>query len=116
MHYDTIYAHQDVQDDVHAGVKSTALLLGQEYTKPALTAFSTGFLGLLAYAGYANDAGLGFYGVSCAGAAAHLAWQIYKVDLESRASCWYFFGSNVVTGSIVWAGCFLDYCARVLLA
>ena len=29
MGYDTIYAHQDKADDIHAGVKSTALLFGE---------------------------------------------------------------------------------------
>src|SRR5437763_1495642 len=36
--YDTIYAHQDVEDDALIGVKSTALLFGEK-TKPALAVF-----------------------------------------------------------------------------
>src|SRR5258708_14493899 len=36
--YDTIYAHQDAEDDALIGVKSTALLFGA-HTRPALTAF-----------------------------------------------------------------------------
>ncbi len=46
--YDTIYAHQDKTDDVHAGVKSTALLFGDK-TKPVLSAFSAGTIGLFGY-------------------------------------------------------------------
>ena len=46
--YDTIYAHQDKTDDVHAGVKSTALLFGEK-TKPVLSAFSAGTIGLFTY-------------------------------------------------------------------
>ncbi|CDR87103.1 related to COQ2-para-hydroxybenzoate--polyprenyltransferase [Sporisorium scitamineum] len=46
--YDTIYAHQDKTDDVHAGVKSTALLFGDK-TKPVLSAFSASTIGLFAY-------------------------------------------------------------------
>ncbi|SPO24635.1 related to COQ2 -para-hydroxybenzoate--polyprenyltransferase [Ustilago trichophora] len=46
--YDTIYAHQDKTDDVHAGVKSTALLFGEK-TRPVLSAFSAGTIGLFAY-------------------------------------------------------------------
>lgn len=46
--YDTIYAHQDKVDDVHAGVKSTALLFGDK-TKPVLSAFSAGTIGLFGY-------------------------------------------------------------------
>src|SRR5205823_9124774 len=36
--YDTIYAHQDAEDDALIGVKSTALLFGEK-TKPALAVF-----------------------------------------------------------------------------
>ena len=36
--YDTIYAHQDREDDALIGVKSTALLFG-ENTRPMLAAF-----------------------------------------------------------------------------
>ena len=36
MVYDTIYAHQDKVDDVRAGIKSSALALGDDYTKPVL--------------------------------------------------------------------------------
>lgn len=46
--YDTIYAHQDKSDDVHAGVKSTALLFGEK-TKPVLSGFSAGIIGLFTY-------------------------------------------------------------------
>ncbi|KAJ1028811.1 hypothetical protein NDA16_001976 [Ustilago loliicola] len=46
--YDTIYAHQDKTDDVHAGVKSTALLLADK-TKPVLSAFSAATIGLFTY-------------------------------------------------------------------
>ncbi|SNX83458.1 related to COQ2 -para-hydroxybenzoate--polyprenyltransferase [Melanopsichium pennsylvanicum] len=46
--YDTIYAHQDKTDDVHAGVKSTALLFGDK-TKPVLSAFSAGTIGFFTY-------------------------------------------------------------------
>lgn len=46
--YDTIYAHQDKSDDVHAGVKSTALLFADK-TKPVLSAFSAATIGLFTY-------------------------------------------------------------------
>ena len=36
--YDTIYAHQDREDDALIGIKSTALLFG-ERTKPMLAVF-----------------------------------------------------------------------------
>ena len=51
LFYDTIYAHQDKTDDVLVGVKSTALLFGDHGTKPALAAFGTGMIALLATSG-----------------------------------------------------------------
>ena len=48
--YDTIYAHQDKLDDVRAGVKSTALLFGQD-TRPWLSVFAAAATGLWATSG-----------------------------------------------------------------
>ena len=161
---------QDKADDVHAGVKSTALLFG-DATKPWLTAFGVGTIGLLGAAGGApcrppthlwscNSRGTRAWGISrppgllllllpfcsrlwplsgrrCVGverhmcvarepqkqilthpavcaqgcvtgcgapfyaglgaAAAHLAWQIRTVDLDSRPDCLAKFQSNKVT-------------------
>ncbi|GAA5986740.1 hypothetical protein JCM11641_007758 [Rhodosporidiobolus odoratus] len=110
--YDTIYAHQDKRDDIHAGVKSTALLFGEQ-TRPILTAFSTSFVGLLALSGYLNAQGPAFYALSVGGAAAHLAWQLRKADLETRESCWEIFKSNRDLGAIVWSGMAVDYALKV---
>ena len=48
--YDTIYAHQDREDDALIGVKSTALLFG-ERTKPMLAAFYAAAVVLIGLAG-----------------------------------------------------------------
>ncbi|TPX74934.1 hypothetical protein CcCBS67573_g03796 [Chytriomyces confervae] len=56
MVYDTIYALQDKNDDVAAGIKSTALLFGDNL-KPILTGFSVASTALLATAGFMNDQG-----------------------------------------------------------
>ncbi|GAA5929547.1 hypothetical protein JCM10213_006402 [Rhodosporidiobolus nylandii] len=110
--YDTIYAHQDKRDDVHAGVKSTALLFGEQ-TRPVLTAFSASFVSLLALSGYLNAQGPAFYALSVGGAAAHLAWQLRTADLETRESCWETFKSNRDLGAIVWSGMAVDYGLKV---
>jgi 4-hydroxybenzoate polyprenyltransferase len=110
--YDTIYAHQDKVDDVHAGVKSTALLFGEQ-TRPILAGFSGAFVSLLALSGYLNGQGPAFYALSVGGAAAHLAWQLRTVDLESRESCWEKFKSAHHTGAIVWSGMAVDYALKV---
>ena len=114
--YDTIYAHQDKVDDRLVGVRSTALLFGDEGTKPALTVFSSIFVTSLAYAGYANAQGPLFYSISVLGAAAHLAWQIRTVELNKPASCWQRFASNRDLGYIVFAGLVADYLALVAFA
>ncbi|KAM0755944.1 4-hydroxybenzoate polyprenyl transferase [Meredithblackwellia eburnea MCA 4105] len=111
--YDTIYAHQDKVDDVSAGVKSTALLFGQN-TKPILSGFSASFISLLAYAGYLNSQGIPFYALSVGGAAAHLVNQIRHVDLDSRESCWKAFASNRDLGALVFSGIALDYVGKSL--
>lgn len=110
--YDTIYAHQDKTDDVHAGVKSTALLFGAQ-TRPILSAFSASFVSLLALSGYLNAQGPAFYALSVGGAAAHLAWQLREVDLDGRESCWRTFASNRDLGAIVWSGMAVDYALKI---
>eukprot|EP00873_Tetraselmis_striata_P023849 jgi/Tetstr1/444113/TSEL_032012.t1 len=102
--YDTIYAHQDKQDDVHAGVKSTALLFGQ-HTKGVLAGFATLSTASLAACGAAAGAGTPFY-CGVAAVAAHYAWQLGTVDLDDRADCMAKFVSNkwlglAMTGGIV---------------
>src|SRR5215475_3582665 len=59
IHYDTIYAHQDAEDDALLGLKSTALLFG-EGTKPMLVLFSTAAVVLLGIAGWTAGAGIVF--------------------------------------------------------
>lgn len=51
--YDTIYAHQDKDDDIVVGIKSTALLFG-ESTKAYLAAFATTSIGFLSLTGIAS--------------------------------------------------------------
>jgi 4-hydroxybenzoate polyprenyltransferase len=111
--YDTIYAHQDKEDDVNVGVRSTALLFGTQ-TKPILAGFGATFLAGLSYAGYLNGQGLPFWLLSVGGAAAHLAWQLRTVDLASRPSCWRRFGSNRDLGFIVWLGLMMDYFVAII--
>eukprot|EP00127_Corallochytrium_limacisporum_P004978 Clim_evm1s196 gene=Clim_evmTU1s196 len=99
MHYDTIYAHQDKEDDAKIGVKSTALFFG-EYTKPYLAAFSgITTAGLLA-SGAAAGVGLPYYLGVTAGAG-HLAWQILTVDLNSQSDCLSKFKSNRDYGLLI---------------
>ena len=100
--YDTIYAHQDKEDDILVGVKSSALRLGAN-TRPALFAFYAGTVALLTAAGLA--AGLAWpYFVLLAAGAAQLAWQAWDVDLDDPANCLAKFRSNRLFGWLVLAG------------
>ena len=84
---DTIYACQDIKDDVKMGVRSTAILWGS-WIRPLLTSCGLGFVAALALAGRANDQGLLFYLISVGGLFGHLLFQFFTVDLDVPASCW----------------------------
>ncbi len=99
--YDTIYAHQDKEDDALLGVKSSALKLGAA-TRPWLFAFYGVAAALLALAGALAGLAWPFY-VGLAAAAAQLAWQAATLDTDSRADCLAKFGSNTWVGAIVFA-------------
>ncbi len=100
--YDTIYAHQDKEDDALLGIKSSALRLGDR-TRPALYAFYAGAILFLAGAGAL--AGLGWiYFAMLALGAIQLFWQAAYVDLDRPADCLAKFKSNRLFGWLVLAG------------
>jgi 4-hydroxybenzoate polyprenyltransferase len=106
IHYDTIYAHQDREDDALVGLKSTALLFG-ERTKPALALFSTAAVILIGTAGWLAGAGIVF-ALGLTLFAAHLAWQIRTIDITDPALCLRLFKSNRDAGLVLFAALVLD--------
>ena len=97
--YDTIYAHQDKEDDALIGVKSTALRLGAA-TKPWLWGFYGTALGCLVLAGFL--AGIGWlYFVGLVFAGFHLQRQIRDTNLDAGGECLATFRSNRDFGAIV---------------
>jgi 4-hydroxybenzoate polyprenyltransferase len=104
--YDTIYAHQDREDDALVGLKSTALLFGAR-TKPILSAFYGAAVILIGLAGWTAGAGLVF-AVGLAAFAAHLAWQVWRLDINDADRCLALFKSNRDAGLILFAGFLLD--------
>jgi 4-hydroxybenzoate polyprenyltransferase len=104
--YDTIYAHQDREDDALVGLKSTALLFGTR-TKPALAAFYAAAVVFIALAGSLAGAGL-WFALGLAAFAAHLAWQIWRLDINDPDGCLALFKSNRDAGFILFAGLLLD--------
>jgi len=104
--YDTIYAHQDREDDALIGVKSTALLFGQ-HTRFALALFYLLAVTLIAAALQAAGAGwLSFVGLAVF--AANLVRQVLMIDINDPALCLRLFWSNRDAGFLLFAGLLLD--------
>ena len=110
--YDTIYAHQDREDDALIGIKSTALLFGTR-TKPMLALFYGLAVILIGLAGFFAGAGLVF-ALGLAAFAAHLAWQIARLDIADPDNCLAVFKSDRDAGLILFAGLVLDAALRRL--
>ena len=104
--YDTIYAHQDREDDLTIGIKSTALLFG-ENTRPMLASFYAGAVVLIGAAGLMAHGGAIFL-IGLAGFAAHLAWQVTRLNIDDPAHCLMLFKSNRDAGLILFGAMLLQ--------
>ncbi len=104
LFYDTIYAHQDAEDDALIGVKSTARLFGDDSPR-WLAGFAGGAVVLLAAAAAsAGPDGLLarlFVTAGVAGFAIHLAWQLRLFDPADGGGLLRLFRSNRDAGLIV---------------
>jgi 4-hydroxybenzoate polyprenyltransferase len=108
--YDTIYAHQDREDDALIGIKSTALLFGPR-TKPMLILFYALAVILIGAAGFLAGAGWPF-ALGLAAFAAHLGWQVARLDTADPDNCLAVFKSDRDAGLILFAGLLLDAALR----
>ncbi|MGC1350984.1 MAG: 4-hydroxybenzoate octaprenyltransferase [Xanthobacteraceae bacterium] len=108
--YDTIYAHQDREDDALIGIKSTALLFG-DGTKPILSLFYALAVILIGIAGFLAGAGPVF-AIGLLAFAAHLAWQVVRLDIGDPDRCLALFKSDRDAGLILFAGLLLDAAVR----
>jgi 4-hydroxybenzoate polyprenyltransferase len=97
--YDTIYAHQDKDDDELIGVKSTARLFGADSRKWILRFYAIAFTLILA-AGFTEHAGWPFAFVMLA-AGAHMLWQVRQLNINNPESCLAVFRSNRDTGALI---------------
>ncbi|HXO68067.1 MAG TPA: 4-hydroxybenzoate octaprenyltransferase [Bradyrhizobium sp.] len=108
--YDTIYAHQDAEDDALIGIKSTALLFGAR-TRPALMVFyglAVVLIGIalaLAGAGWMAWIGLAAFAV-------HLVSQIERLEIGDPKLCLRIFKSNRNAGLLLFAGLLSDAISR----
>jgi 4-hydroxybenzoate polyprenyltransferase len=108
--YDTIYAHQDKDDDALIGVKSTALKFGAN-TAPWLIGFFAAALICFAVALYLAGAGaFSFAGLMAA--AIHAGWQVKSFDHANSESCLKLFRANRTFGLLLLAGLLADTLVR----
>lgn len=99
--YDTIYAHQDKEDDQLLGLKSTALRFG-DWTRPLVAGFYLAALLAWGLAGWLAGAGAVFaFGLVLA--VALLAWQVLTLDTHDPQNCLRRFKLNREVGWIVFA-------------
>jgi len=107
--YDTIYAHQDREDDALVGVRSTARLFGHR-TPQALIVLYGFALAAFAVASFSAGAFWPAYAGLAVGAG-HMAWQLYRLDINDGDKCLKLFQSNKHFGWIVFAG----FCASAVM-
>ena len=106
LFYDTIYAHQDKEDDALIGVKSTARLFGDAETPRWLRRFlvATLALAMLAVVLALRDAPMAAMGLALAGVwafGAHLLWQLTRLDTTDTGVCLRLFRSNRDAGLLL---------------
>jgi 4-hydroxybenzoate polyprenyltransferase len=104
--YDTIYAHQDKEDDALLGLKSTALRFGDR-TKTWVAGFYSGAAGLWTIAAMQAGAHMTFFAALIL-AALHLSWQVMTLEISSPNNCLHRFRSNRTVGWIIFLGLVAD--------
>jgi 4-hydroxybenzoate polyprenyltransferase len=100
--YDTIYAHQDKEDDAIVGVRSTARLFGEKTTL-WLTGLYLGALFLIGTAYAAAEVPMpALAGLLAAGV--HMVRQIRTLDIDDAGQCLRLFKSNAMVGLLIFLG------------
>lgn len=107
--YDTIYAHQDKEDDALVGMKSTALKFGAATPSWLKLFFILTILGI-GYAGVLAGAGFVFLGM-LSFAALHIRWQLNRLDIEDPDICLMLFRANRDFGTLVFVAIMADVIA-----
>lgn len=107
--YDTIYAHQDLKDDINAGIKSLAVKY-RDGTKVLLWRLLAVMAALLIVCGRLSEMGAIYYLVAVGGATVALGLMIANVDLKSTESCWWWFGNGFwFPGGFIAGGLLFEY-------
>ncbi len=103
--FDTVYAHQDREDDALAGVRSTARLMG-ERTRPFLLACYTATIAVVGLAGWLAGSSPWFT-LALPVPAALLLWQVIRLDIHDPVGCLRLFRLNREAGLAIAAAILL---------
>jgi 4-hydroxybenzoate polyprenyltransferase len=104
--YDTIYAHQDTEDDLMLGLKSTALKFGEE-SPTWVGAFYSIAVVFWTLAGFLGGAHLIFF-LTLALVGLQLSWQVSTLDINDPKNCLRRFRSNRDVGLVLFLGLAAD--------
>jgi len=104
--YDTIYAHQDREDDLMLGLRSTAIRFGDN-TKTWVGAFYAGAVVLWLLAGFLAGTHL-IYFTAVVLVSLQMAWQVTTLDTSDGANCLRRFRSNRDVGLAIFLGLAAD--------
>jgi 4-hydroxybenzoate polyprenyltransferase len=97
--YDTIYAFQDIEDDLKIGVKSSAIAF-QKRPRLALGLLNVLMLALLLYLGLKMNFNIGFFAIILLSCSIY-AYKINVCDFKNGANCLRLFKQNVFFGALV---------------
>jgi len=97
--YDTIYAHQDREDDLSVGVKSTAIKFGNKTVK-YVNWFYTITATMFVFAGSSAGLPYNFY-ILATLPIAILFWQVNTLEINDGNNCALRFKSNVLVGGLM---------------
>lgn len=103
--YDTIYAHQDREDDLLLGLKSTAIAL-KDKTYPVLGLFFLTMILLLIGGGLKAKLNWPYIlAIGCV--TSHALWQLASLDIHDSSKCLRLFKANHWIGLIIFTGIIL---------
>ncbi|KAL7062437.1 hypothetical protein AAHC03_0353 [Spirometra sp. Aus1] len=104
--YDSVYSHQDIKYDKKLGLKSTAILFGDD-TKKWLSVFALVMAANLGIVGITSESGW-IYFLGAGLSMIRLGFSLYKTDLYNPASCFGFFRHNRHVGMMLFASIVID--------
>ena len=114
MIYETAYAHQDIRDDIRAGVKSMTIRFANS-TKELTATLAMIQVALLCYTGWQAGLSLVYFIFACGGTAVALDTMVTVVDLEEPSSCaWFFHRGFWYIGGSITTGFLAEHLTRLL--